>query len=363
MAKSGNALLTLGQMLMGYGQNIGQNRRADTAYKQQRFDAISDRETDRAYQREIMDENRALQAAAAAQAEQRATIDSNVKDMRNGRVFGSFDVTPGSAPAPQADAPDFRLGMANGTKPTRMGLGMTLATLGDTPDFKSKLSQIGYTPEHYDPTRDERIQQKVGEANALMPLELQKIAEQRKPTDFQLRQQGESERHNRAMEAKETAPVIGLGARNWDEYVSRLGTVAGINNSNRAPTEGERTAAAFMPEAQDAYTRLSAMDAPSVLEAIANQKGMLGNVWNTPQGRSLKQAGRQFIRSVVPIKSGKTITDSEADDYFSIYIPMPGDDDKTLADKRRARDLAMQGLQTIAGKPAPVNPWRANDGQ
>lgn len=122
--------------------------------------------------------------------------------------------------------------------------------------------------------------------------------------------------------------------------------------SSRPPTEGERLASALLPEASQAKAVLEKLRAPGMLEKLASERGKFGNYFNTPTGRQFKQAATQFISAVQVAKSGKGVTEKEAERFYDQYIDMPNDDPATLEQKARARELGYQAIRIAAGSAA-----------
>jgi hypothetical protein len=77
------------------------------------------------------------------------------------------------------------------------------------------------------------------------------------------------------------------------------------------------------------------------------------NVGNYAKGadyQQAEQAGRVFINAILRKESGAAITPAEDASYGSTYLPKPGDKPENLAQKKLARERAMQGIQL--GLPA-----------
>lgn len=118
-------------------------------------------------------------------------------------------------------------------------------------------------------------------------------------------------------------------------------------------TDGERKGAAFMQRVIPAGQRLNKFDTRQALDVIASKAGMWGNWAKSPEGRQLEQAGRTWAISVLRPESGATITPEEMESYQATYLPVPGDDDATLAQKRQARREAEESIAAIAGRAMP----------
>lgn len=88
--------------------------------------------------------------------------------------------------------------------------------------------------------------------------------------------------------------------------------------------------------------------------AAAAQAPMLGNYLKSPEYKQAEQAGREFIAAILRKDSGATITPDEMANYGAIFLPQPGDDDKTLANKRASRARAMQVMRLGLGNAQPM---------
>ena len=69
-----------------------------------------------------------------------------------------------------------------------------------------------------------------------------------------------------------------------------------------------------------------------------------GNV--KPEIRQYNQAVRNFLTAVLRRESGAQIAPSEFDTAYSVYVPFPGDDAQTLAQKRRSREIAISSFKS-----------------
>jgi hypothetical protein len=70
--------------------------------------------------------------------------------------------------------------------------------------------------------------------------------------------------------------------------------------------------------------------------------------------KRLAAAQRNFIAAVLRKESGAAISDQEFESGAKIYFPQPGDSDAVIKDKRRYRDLAVQGMKMAAGPGAAM---------
>ena len=82
--------------------------------------------------------------------------------------------------------------------------------------------------------------------------------------------------------------------------------------------------------------------------------GRAVNMLNTEQGQMLDQAKRDFTNAVLRRESGAAIAQSEFDSADKQYFPQIGDSDKVIAQKARARQIAIQGV--LAEVPKGTKP-------
>lgn len=83
-------------------------------------------------------------------------------------------------------------------------------------------------------------------------------------------------------------------------------------------------------------------------ESVANNP--LVNTLLTPDRQSLLQAQRDFINAQLRRESGMAISKSEFTNATRQYLPVPGDSQKVLDQKRRNRELATEAMFQGAGR-------------
>lgn len=121
------------------------------------------------------------------------------------------------------------------------------------------------------------------------------------------------------------------------------------------PTEFTTKNGMFGVRADAANSMLNELEAggytPSALDfemsAGVGQSNLPASVSNaavSEQGKQFYNASQNFILSIARPDTGAAIGNQEMDNFFKIYIPMPGDDDTTKANKRQARELATTAL-------------------
>lgn len=70
----------------------------------------------------------------------------------------------------------------------------------------------------------------------------------------------------------------------------------------------------------------------------------------SPEMRQYYQASKNFTSATLRRESGASIASGEYNDAFSTYLPFPGDDSKTLSQKKQARDTTVSSFkQNVPG--------------
>ncbi|TGT63717.1 hypothetical protein EN813_010120 [Mesorhizobium sp. M00.F.Ca.ET.170.01.1.1] len=85
----------------------------------------------------------------------------------------------------------------------------------------------------------------------------------------------------------------------------------------------------------------AAYDALPTFGTIKTGNGMLSENY-----QKASNAGRLFLQSVLRLDSGAAIPPAEEAQYGDVFLPRPGDKPGTLEQKRLARNLAFQGVQS-----------------
>jgi hypothetical protein len=78
---------------------------------------------------------------------------------------------------------------------------------------------------------------------------------------------------------------------------------------------------------------------------VGGAAGYAANKMLSDAGQQAEQAQRDFINAVLRRESGAVITDPEFDNAKKQYLPQPGDSPAVLTQKRRNRNLAIQGME------------------
>lgn len=203
------------------------------------------------------------------------------------------------------------------------------------------------------------------------------IDQQQKELDYALRVRtaDETQRHNTATETQaqqhydptngvivntatgQARPAIGPDGQPIQQPSAKL-------------NESQANATAFGARALDAQNTLRQLEASGTtsgsriiqgLNSVPMIGGALGATMNTlgvasDQQQSYDQAQRNFISAVLRKESGAAISESEYANEGKKYFAQPGDSEATIAQKSRARDLAVEALKTQAGQGANLIP-------
>lgn len=84
----------------------------------------------------------------------------------------------------------------------------------------------------------------------------------------------------------------------------------------------------------------AAYDALPTVGTIKTGNGMLSENY-----QKASNAGRVFLQSVLRLDSGAAIPPAEEAQYGDVFLPRPGDKPGTIAQKKQARDLALNGVE------------------
>lgn len=132
----------------------------------------------------------------------------------------------------------------------------------------------------------------------------------------------------------------------------------------KAPTEFQGKSAAFglrAAEADKVITGLQGQYSPTKLNGklaaqdlplVGGISGVFANSMLGENEQRAEQAQRDFINAILRQESGAAIGEGEFLNARRQYFPQPGDGAAVIAQKARNRQLAIQGLQSNAGRAA-----------
>jgi hypothetical protein len=141
----------------------------------------------------------------------------------------------------------------------------------------------------------------------------------------------------------------------WKTEVARSGATQ-INMGKL--TEGEANAAGFADRLQRANALLlqsSGSDGEALdLQGLRSGQQALtwlpgGELVMDPEFQLFEQAKRDFINAVLRKESGAAIGKSEFESAEKQYFPVPGNDMRTIEEKRKSREIALDAMARSAG--------------
>lgn len=126
-------------------------------------------------------------------------------------------------------------------------------------------------------------------------------------------------------------------------------------SSDKPLTEGQAKAVAFAARMQSADKTIADLAAAGRSVSTPGSRTGFGvgaavNLINSPEGRQLDQAKRDFVNAVLRRESGAVISDAEFANADQQYFPQIGDDAATKAQKARNRAVALEGMKADVPK-------------
>ena len=88
-----------------------------------------------------------------------------------------------------------------------------------------------------------------------------------------------------------------------------------------------------------------------------------GNYFRTPEYQKFDQAKRDFVNAILRRESGAVISDQEFANAEQQYFPVPGDSQEVIAQKRRNRETAIEGVRVGSGEGAAYVDQKNSDRQ
>jgi hypothetical protein len=138
--------------------------------------------------------------------------------------------------------------------------------------------------------------------------------------------------------------------------------VKGVD-SVKPPNEFQGKSGAFGSRAAASHKILNELDY-SPLATNINQVGGAATNWAMPANvQKANQAQRDFVNAVLRQESGAAIADTEFENAKKQYFPQPGDRPEVIAQKRKNRELVIQGFETNAGPVANLVRNQGDGGQ
>lgn len=115
--------------------------------------------------------------------------------------------------------------------------------------------------------------------------------------------------------------------------------------------EGQANAALYADRMRGAEPIIGQMseEGLKLRNRAASSVPIVGNYMVTPGYQQLEQAQRDFVNATLRRESGAVIATSEFDNAKKQYFPQPGDSSETIAQKKRNRQTAAEGIARAAG--------------
>jgi hypothetical protein len=201
--------------------------------------------------------------------------------------------------------------------------------------------------------------------------------------DLDIRKQGETERQNRAqiavqmrgqnmtdarakqgidlqreaarIQVMETPDGVMLIDKGTGQARPAMAGGVPVQGKDKALTEGQAKAVAFAARMQSADKTIGELAAAGRSVSTPGSRTGFGvgaavNLVNSPEGRQLDQAKRDFVNAVLRRESGAVISDAEFANADQQYFPQIGDDAATKAQKARNRAVALEGMKADVPK-------------
>lgn len=87
----------------------------------------------------------------------------------------------------------------------------------------------------------------------------------------------------------------------------------------------------------------------SLTDRSLDKVPVFGNYMTSDDFKSFEQAKRDFVNAILRRESGAVISASEFDNADKQYFPQPGDTEEVIAQKRKNRQSAIEGIVRAAG--------------
>lgn len=133
--------------------------------------------------------------------------------------------------------------------------------------------------------------------------------------------------------------------------------VAGLTKPEKPLTEYQGQNVMYGTRAADAHNLLNSLEdkinttslkSAQALEGVP-LAGMAAHAMLSPEAQRVDQAQRNFVNAVMRRESGATISSAEFENAKKQYFPQPGDDKATIEQKRRTREMVINGFARGAG--------------
>jgi hypothetical protein len=150
---------------------------------------------------------------------------------------------------------------------------------------------------------------------------------------------------------------LGLSERQftYNQTKDAADRAAKAAEGGKPATESQSNAVMFGIRAVDTDKTLRDMEQTykptglGALKDMTTQGKPMSNWMASDEGQKYFNAGKNFVAAIMRKESGAQINESEWAMGTALYVPMPGDSKQVLTQKKRNRELAIQGLKAAAG--------------
>lgn len=123
--------------------------------------------------------------------------------------------------------------------------------------------------------------------------------------------------------------------------------------SGRPLTEQQSKDTVYAVRAEGALPVIDALGSelmnPIARSVEGDPTGLARGALQSANFQKAQQAGKEFLQAILRKDTGAAITPQETSEYGSVYLPLPGDQQAVLDQKREARQRALEALK--AGMP------------
>jgi hypothetical protein len=159
---------------------------------------------------------------------------------------------------------------------------------------------------------------------------------------------------NAKQKAKETEYKPPVSYQEYQLAGGQEGTGKTYNEfitTQKAPTAAQQTLSGYAARIEQSNPILTNLEGYISGMSYANYKlqSFLPSSFQSSDFQQYNQASKNFINSVLRRESGAAIAQSEFDNAQKQYLPMPGDSEATLTQKRQNRDLIFANFKQGSG--------------
>lgn len=156
--------------------------------------------------------------------------------------------------------------------------------------------------------------------------------------------------------------MISGGSGGTSLSVGPDGTVSFTQGGGKPLTEGQSKDTTYATRAEGALSTLDEFDTAltsPIQRGLERDPTGIARGLQSPEFQKAQQAGLEFLQAILRKDTGAAITRPEQEEYGRVYLPMPGDSDEVLEQKRVSRHRALEALKAGMPPQAILNQERA----